>query len=742
MASTESLEPQPEDFETSAVPDEERVRLKAGVRAVLGAEGLIARRVPGYEERTSQLAMSEAVVDALVDRGPVVIEAGTGTGKTLAYLVPAILSGRKVVVSTATKALQEQLVEKDLPLLRGLGLSFSWALMKGRSNYLCLLRQEEFDAAPVFVSRAERDQYVELRAWAKETKTGDRAEVELPEPYLAWRDVSSTAETCVGQECPRYQDCHVVRMRQTAQEADVVVVNHHLYFADLALKRSSPGRVGVEVVPRHEAVVFDEAHNLEEVATEFFGAQSSNWRFFDLCRDIDRASKSRDAWPGERLGRLTSQLGKSTEAFFAAVAAKAPADSSRGPSPAPATAPVRKGGADEPLPLFGKPKPGETGEGEEGDVLARSVVLAPQAAADLEHRREARWTLEPGMLDDLGPLRDELSADVQAVCDLFDDVGADDAEAVGFKRRGEELKAALGELTSMAGAGLVFWAEVRGRGVVLRSSPVDVASQMRDGLFAEERAVVLTSATLATGSETTFFQRRIGLHFGKGAEGAAPSLVLPSPFDYERQAALYLPRHLPDPKDPSYVDTAVKEVAALIALAQGRTFVLFTSFKVMREVHGRLAHRIPYRVLMQGERPKGVLLKAFREEPSVLFATASFWEGVDVPGDALSMVIIDKLPFASPADPLVSARLKSIEDRGGSSFGEYQLPSAAITLKQGFGRLIRTRSDRGAVAILDARLWTKGYGSYFRKSLPTCPTFGAFTDLKAWWSRTMARPVG
>ncbi len=746
-----SLDPTPEDLApvASAPDDDAPSRARRALREFLGTGGVLSRERAGYEERPQQLAMAEAVLEALERSTYAVIEAGTGTGKTLAYLVPAILSGRKVVVSTATKALQEQLVDKDLPLLRSLGLEFSYAVMKGRANYLCQLRHERFDQQPVFVSRDERDRYVRLGTWARETETGDRAELDLPENYVAWRDVSSTAETCLGQECPRYSTCHVVRMRQRAQEADVVVVNHHLFFADLALRRSPASRAGAEVIPRYEAVVFDEAHNIEEVATEFFGAQVSNYRLYDLCRDVDRTAKAQESWPRDAVLDATRHLAQAADAFFDELAAKAPLDAAPqarrdAPAPKPRVSAPPPPPPPTNLSLFEKPapRPAEPAKTVE-EILARSVVLeTPPELLDAGDRRENRWTLEPGALLSLTAPRDGLREAMRELESLLESIGGDQPgpEIEGFVRRSAEAREALATLTDQDTPGLVYWAEVRGRGVFLRASPIDVAGMIKDGLFGEPRPVVLTSATLATGGDTGFFQRRIGLKFVEDAK--VRELVLPSPFDYATPAALYFPRHLPEPTSEQFLDVAVNEIAALIALAKGRTFVLFTSLRAMNEAHRRLAPRIPYQVLLQGQRPKGALVRAFREEPSVLFATASFWEGVDVPGDALSMVIIDKLPFASPGDPLVAARLKAIEEREGSPFGEYQLPSAAIALKQGFGRLIRTQADTGAVAILDKRLWTKGYGSFFRRSLPACPTFSAFPDLKQWWRETRRHEAG
>ncbi len=760
-------EPLPEDFEPSeSAPgesDDLRLELQAGARALLDAGGALSRVEPGYETRSQQLAMADAVIDALVGAKVAVIEAGTGTGKTLAYLVPAILSGLKVVVATATKALQEQIVDQDLPLLERLGLKFSAAVMKGRQNYLCLLKFEQFEQSPVFVSRDEKADFERLRSWAHATSTGDRAELDLPDGYVAWRDVSSTAETCVGQECPHFSACHVTRMRQRAQEAQVVVVNHHLFFADLALRQSPAAKVGAEVVPRAEAVVFDEAHNIEEVATEFFGAQVSNYRFFDLCRDIDRTAAVRPAWRSKPVGRLTSAVGRAAEAYFGEVAALAPADA--GPWGWPRPAAQRPGGSGtghrgRSRGAVATPKTDRTDRSDRTDQSALpfasgraaagagtpegavdgAAILEPAELALSTERRDARWSLDRGALSPLASARDDLSGAVGELRRALVDLGGDkpEPEIEAFARRADDLRLVLEAVSEQQAPDLVYWAETRGRGVFLRASPVDVAPDLQAALFSDGRPIVLTSATLATGGSTAFFQHRVGLWPDGDERGRGEQTVLPSPFDYDRQAALYFPRHLPEPAHEAFLDQATEEIAALIALAEGRTFALFTSLRAMREVHRRLKFRLPYQVLLQGERPKGALVRAFRDEPSVLFATQSFWEGVDVPGDALSLVVIDKLPFASPADPLVAARLESIESRGRSSFLDYSLPSAAISLKQGFGRLIRSRRDTGAVAILDKRLWTKGYGSFLRKSLPSCPTFTAFADLKAWWRETRA----
>lgn len=757
------FEPQPDDLEPadpsnseehlprkarSKLSQEELQRAEDSLRKVLGAGGALAQKVEGYEEREQQITMALAVYKALMENAAGIVEAGTGTGKTLAYLIPALLAGKRVVISTATKALQEQLVEKDLPLLRKLGANFSFALMKGRQNYLCLHRMEHFEAAPEFNSRTEMELYPSLREWAAKTETGDRAELNLPENYSAWKEVSSTSENCIGQECPRWNDCFVVKMRQRAQEADFVVVNHHLYFADLALKAAVSGAPGVEIIPSHEAVIFDEAHKIEETATEFFGEQISNFRFFDLCRDLERSTKEKSDWPDDVISDVCKMLIREMEAFFRSVSALAPVDEStsrspskgrsKGPgSPAPDSAPLRLpapaaiGSLFDPIPAADASREMSASDDE---VLSRSVVVDPDVASP-RGGRDLRWALSPDDLKVLAENAADLLAAIDQVRDLIEGMKEEhgDAELDAYLRRVQELDESLRVFARPPEANLVYWAEQRGRGVFLRAAPVDISSTLARLLFSGEKAVILTSATLATGGNTRFLQSRVGLRFGDELRMEILEEVLSSPFDFSRQASLYLPRHLEEPNAPNFLDRAVEELAALIALAQGRTFALFTSTRAMNEAHSRLAHRIPYQVLLQGEKSKKALLADFRREPSVLFATQSFWEGVDVQGDALSMVVIDKLPFASPGDPLVAARLDHIKARGGSPFSEYQMPSAAIALKQGFGRLIRSQADTGTVAILDKRLWTKSYGSYFRRSLPQCPTFSRFPDLKHWW---------
>lgn len=666
--------------------------VRPGIDEILGPGGALARALPGYEHRADQLAMAHAVAAAIEGRRYLVAEAGTGTGKTLAYLVPAALSGKRVVVSTATKALQEQIWWKDLPLLRErCGLAFEAAYLKGRANYLCLQRAAEFARAPTFAAREEAAYWPRLRAWAEVTETGDRAELDLPEQLLTWKDLSATSDTCLGRECQAYEDCFVTRARARAAASQVLLVNHHLFFADLAMRT---GRAGVEVLPDHDVVIFDEAHALEEVATEYFGLQVSSWRVEELSRDAQRAVADRPDL-ARMLKELTGELRKAGERFFDGVG-----DQLRG---------------------GGRPR--------HGHHHARGG--APRRGGEEE---TARAPLAEAMLEPLQGERARLDAALEALRDTL--VDADAAPLAQIARRAAELRVELQAVTALNEPSRVYFGEARGRGVFLRAAPIDVAGELRERLFATRDTAVFTSATLCAQGSFGFFRRQVGL----GDDLPVEERVYPGPFDYPRQAALVVPDGLPEPTDPAFVAAAAAAVEALTEVTGGRAFVLCTSNRNMQALHAASAH-LPYQRLLQGERPKQRLLEAFRAEPSVLFATASFWEGVDVPGDALSLVVIDRLPFAPPNDPIMAARLRAAEADGRQGFGELQVPAAALALRQGFGRLIRTATDRGLVAVLDRRILTKGYGRAFLASLPRCPLLRTVEDARAWWAAGAA-PAG
>ena len=648
----------------------------------------LPRALPAFEPRPSQLAMAEQVERALSQGRALLVEAGTGTGKTLAYLLPAARSGLKVVISTATKTLQEQLADKDVPLVQALGVKARFAFLKGRQNYLCLLRKEHFDRQPTFAAREEAGMYGQLHAWAQETRTGDRAELSgLPDGFATWREVNSTADTCTGQKCPHYDRCFVFAMRRQAAEADVVIVNHHLFFADLALRSSSAGDAGAAVLPRYDAVIFDEAHAVPEVATENFGAQLSSFRVAELARDVVRVPAA-----PQHARDLAARLLREGSAFFEAAAGCRP------PS--------------------GK------------------------------FSREAdRWSLPPGSLVPAEGERQGLAELLRGLSAALSGSGSDEVELL--ERRCLTLSADLQLFgTSQAVSGrsdleydeprppdrLVQWAEQRAGHLFLHASPIDVAGLFQDHLYDRVGPVVFTSATLAVGGSLDYFARRVGLKDPRGPLFPLDETVLPSPFDYQANTAIYLPQRMPDPQDERFAEAVADELRQLLPITGGRAFALFTSLRNMRRVHELLAPELPWQVLLQGERPKAQLLKAFRDKPSVLFASQSFWEGVDVQGDALSLVIIDKLPFASPGEPLVQARIEQLRAEGEDPFSAFQVPEAALALKQGFGRLIRSAKDRGIVALLDPRIAGRGYGRRFLASLPRCRVVRSPEEARGFWT--------
>jgi ATP-dependent DNA helicase DinG len=648
---------------------------KDPIFAVLGPGGLLARQSEHYEHRPQQIDMARLVRRVLDERRYALIEAGTGTGKTLAYLLPAILSGRRLVLSTATKTLQEQIVNKDLPLLeRTSGIEFKATVMKGRGNYLCLARLERAQEDPHFTvpTREDARALALIEKWSGETQTGDRAELDLPEGLRIWRELSATSDTCLGQRCPVFEECFVTRMRRQAADSDLLIVNHHLFFADLALKTSRGAGRGAEVIPRYDAVVFDEAHALEDVATEFFGVGASDYRVEDLVHDTERLLDKLEE--SDDVESLLTKAERVSRQFFREVAERLPRSR-------------------EPLRL----KAADAGRLRVGAGDLRDVLLALK-----------------------GRLGREEDVDVQNIV-----------------RRARELVDDLDFLVSVDEPGFVYWAEGRARATFLRAAPIDVAEELSNRLYRSVDTVVFTSATLTAQGRFDFVKQRLGLSDPESGADlySVETLLLDSPFDYRTQAALYAPTHLPEPTDRAFVEAAAEEILELCKLTDGRAFVLFTSLRNMNEVHRRLKDRLPYRVLLQGERPKQVLIEEFREKPSVLFAAHSFWEGVDIAGEALSLVIIDKLPFASPADPVVAARVELLESRGHDAFGEYQVPQAALALRQGFGRLIRSRRDRGVVAVLDRRLTTRRYGRAFLDSLPACPRTDDRAKIAGWWRR-------
>ena len=641
------------------------------VDAVFRADGVLARALPGFEPRPSQVEMATAVAHAFEAGRVLLAEAGTGTGKTLAYLVPAILSGQRVLVSTGTKNLQEQIFFKDIPLLQqALGVRFSAACMKGRSNYLCLQRLEQLSAQHPDSRTPTAEMFLPvIQDWARRTDSGDRAEIEdLPEDLAFWNDVSSTAETCLGSECPKYDECFVTRMRQRAAESDVVIVNHHLLCADAAVRQSAYG----EVIPACSHAIVDEAHQLEDIATQYFGLSVSNYRLEDLAHDIERLLKTDVVSDGHAIRDLEKAIERLRDhslAFFSEVAWSHRAqDRQRGEERLRATASSLAGAAEQAAHLTGVL-----------DVIEATLSLAKVPRRADEEEGEA---LEGVLV---------------------------------LARRAGELRDEIRFLLSAGDPEFVYYVEFRGRGVFLRASPIDVSRIVRDFLFDRMRTTVLTSATLTVDGRFDYVRGRLGVE-------AADEVKLVSEFDYTRQAILYLPPRMPDPRSTEFAGAAAREVVEILRRTQGRAFVLFTSYSMLRAVQGVAELALDYPILVQGTAPRSQLIRQFRETPhAVLLATSSFWQGVDVIGEALSCVIIDKLPFASPGDPITAARIESLRDGGGDPFGDYQVPLAILTLQQGLGRLIRHRQDRGVLAILDPRLRTKGYGRRFIASLPPAP---------------------
>ena len=648
--------------------------------------------------------MAAAVARVLEQGGVLLAEAGTGTGKTLAYLIPAILSGQRVLVSTGTKNLQEQIFFKDIPALReALDVPFTATLMKGRANYVCLHRLEQLSdpaAGP-----AAHDVFLPIiRAWSTRTETGDRAELEdLPEDLPFWNEVSATADTCLGAECPRYDDCFVTRMRQRAASSDLVIVNHHLLCADAVVRQNAYG----EVIPACTSAIVDEAHQLEDVATQYFGYSVSTYRLEDLARDLERlaaAGAVEDRKDRDDVEKSVEGLRDCALAFFNELAfAIRGHTGSRGRE--------------------------STLEAEAGRSRASERGWGPARP-----RNESRVRVTESMLADARDAAAALAAAldlVEATLELLRKPGtpAEDADDVlALARRARELRDEIRFLLRAGDPDYVYFAEFRGKGVFLRASPIDVSTIVRELLLDRMRATVLTSATLTVDTTFDYIRGRLGI------SGAA-EIRLPSEFDFTTQAILYLPSRMPDPRSPDFSMAAGRQVIEILRRSEGRAFVLFTSYATLREVQAVAEMALDYPMLVQGTAPRTQLLRQFRETPhAVLFATSSFWQGVDVVGEALSCVIIDKLPFTSPGDPITSARIDAIRDRGGEPFGEYQVPLAILALQQGLGRLIRHRQDRGVLAVLDPRLRTKGYGQRFIASLPPAPVVQDLAAIERFFS--------
>jgi ATP-dependent DNA helicase DinG len=630
--------------------------------------------MPDFEARAGQVEMAAAVARVFEEGGVLLAEAGTGTGKTLAYLVPAILSRERVLISTGTKNLQEQIYFKDIPALRdALGIPFTATYMKGRANYLCVHKLDQLtDGA----GSAAHDVFLPIvREWSARTDTGDRAELQdLPEDLAFWHDVSATADTCLGTECPRYDDCFVTRMRQRAAASDVVIVNHHLLCADAAVRQNAFG----EVIPAFTRAILDEAHQLEDIATQYFGFNVSTWRVEELARDVERlvaAGAVEDQTARDEIEKAVERLRDCAQAFFTELAF------------------AHREGRDH-----GRAKSEERIRATT-ESLGQTYDSAVTLTGALEIVESTLALLRRPKFDDDG-----------------DDEAPTNAEdAATLARRAGQLRDDLRFLLRGNDDSYVYFVEFRGRGTFLRASPIDVSTIVRDLLLDRMQTTVLTSATLTVDGRFDYVRARLGI-------GEAAEVRLASEFDFRDQAILYLPPKMPDPRSDTFAVAASREVIEILKRTRGRAFVLFTSYAMMRSVQAMAEMALHYPIFAQGTAPRSQLLNQFRATPhAVLFATSSFWQGVDVVGEALSCVIVDKIPFASPGDPITAARIEQIRARGGDPFGEYQVPLAILALQQGLGRLIRHRRDRGVLAVLDPRLRTMGYGRRFIGSLPPAP---------------------
>jgi len=653
--------------------------------------GVLARTHPAYEFRRGQLQMAQAVEQALEEKRHLIVEAGTGTGKTLAYLLPVIRSGKRVIISTGTKNLQEQLFYKDIPFLEQALFGgntapgkeeqapprLSVCYMKGRNNYLCRKKLYDLTGQPILNGLQEIEQYQAIAAWEKTTSTGDRAELaELPEASALWHKLDARADACIGQKCSEWERCFITEMRRRGMESDIIIVNHHLFFADLAIKLQADGAPDAGILPDAAAVIFDEAHELEDVAGNYFGISVSNLRVEELARDVESALQHNRMMSASLSGALGS-LRERSQFFFSLL---------------------------------------PPGEGRFAFETRREF---------LEENGEEFLALNHALTRLVG----ELEGLPQKPEEIFN-----------FVRRTQEIQAHLSFAMESEDRNTVFWIERRGgragspqkhretertgeaspgsrggsgrQSVFLQATPIDVGPILRECLWSKLECAVLTSATLAVGNGFEYIRQRLGLEHARES-------VLASHFDYEKQALFYVPPDLPDTRTPQFTARAAERIRALLQITHGRAFVLFTSYAQMNDIYQRLLGDLDFPMLRQGDAPKSALLEEFRLTPNaVLFATSSFWQGVDVQGEQLSCVIIDRLPFAVPSDPVVAARVKAIDADGGNAFFQYQVPAAVITLKQGFGRLIRSLHDRGLLVLLDNRILKKQYGRVFIESLP------------------------
>ena len=630
------------------------------VQEFFSSQGSLAKVIPGYSPRAAQVEMAEAVAQSITDKEHVIVEAGTGTGKTFAYLVPAILSGKKVIVSTGTKNLQDQLFNKDVPLIRqAMTVPFAAALLKGRANYLCTYRLELAVHSNLGVSREEAADLGKIKKWSKSTRTGDISDMaEVMESNPIWGQATSTRENCIGQDCPEYAECFLMKARKKAQDADLIVVNHHLLCADWSIREIGFG----ELLPNAEVVIIDEAHQLADTASNFLGMSLGSKQLGDLAKDalMEFFSDAKDM-PDLRVAC-------------------------------------------------------ENLEHEVKDMrLAFGMDMTRGEWKDIENN--------PKIMEGLIRLQEHL----EAVADQLEIASVRTKGLETCFKRAEELEDQFKRVLEDKSGKWVRWYEIHRKSFTLSLTPLDIASEFRTFMAQHSASWVFTSATLSVDHKFDHFSRNLGI-------SQAKSYSWESPFDFPNQSLFYHPKGLPLPNAPEFVEEIVKVAIPVINASKGRTFFLFTSHRALQAAAKILHKQIKYPILIQGDKPKAILLDEFKQKGNaVLLGTSSFWEGIDVRGEALSTVIIDKLPFSSPGDPVLKARLDEMEKQGRKPFFEYQLPNAVIALRQGVGRLIRDVNDRGVLLLCDPRLLKKSYGHMFLNSVPAMRRTRDIKDVEAFF---------